>query len=502
MEVIMSYLKKIIGLVFVGTVLFNYALPWHIFFKQLSDGTLVNLDDTDRANFQKLEKILLKYQWPTCLAYLPELSIQEKKHLFAPIKGAEEILIQKNINALFEKKGPDYITDIKPQGATYKAMFVPNLFFESLDLFRKKSQEKLPKKNIELTQKSQWDNKLYDKIIQKFMDTNEEKSFLKNCQDLNFNLLRLMDFFSVNHYIIDHILTRQLMPNSLDNIIKLFSSAQWCSMQQYHSPDLYLNTLEIEYQANQSNDALLYRATEGCTRTIGIQDIEEGVATILDSTLVASTLVKCQTQNNMVAFQPLKNWQELTSAYKTKELAPRSISYSHSLLTALESDASACTYWLAASKIFYILRIDKKQFVENACNNIFDLPSVMPSINNVSGEFFHPRTAIPTKNPVTLLNLRVHGSIFKFSQFPNTLRVDRDPLIHEAIVADFLADNSQLVEYRDQKLEFGMKARVEQQFNDELRKTAQHCRKYVYFQQWRQVAATTKSNRLKRPCTR
>jgi hypothetical protein len=442
--------------------------------KKTSEGFVpLSLED-DKAASPKIAAILLKYQWPMCIA--SNLTKEEQDELLTPGKPyAEELFIQKKIReamgsddycvvfvptALYELLCMYEFLKAKEDTPFWKAAIVTGVF-ESVEMltYRKFVNSGDDIKKIIAGESSAY--KIRKQIAEVFSDNNKlfftenNVSFYINCAIGKYFLenypkfKKSEDSFSFSKKLqgsIEGLIGTLLSDLKVINF-KVFEERILLSMKRLeeHQKRFFPNSsflqvigrllasfpfrdsiifkiVDLEYEARLSNKALLMRGTSFKEFQLGLG--EEKL--LIGGTLFAGPL--------------------LERSYGR----PYSISFGNSLFAGAFSDETACVYNHLYIRDFrnirgYVVFIDKNAYKEHQNNNLFFIPSLatLPALFS-KGEYFHARAkaAIANKkSPFSTTGIAGGGEVDP----TGVLVITRDPLYHAELFSKYLAENSRLI---------------------------------------------------------
>lgn len=423
---------------------------------------------------EPISNIILKYQWPMCIA--SQLSADEANKLFAEEPYAEEQFIQGKIR--------------ETVGKEYSVIFVPTVLydlFSMLQIFKTKGQTNVLQKAlnefflayatstrekpnpyriglkdiinrdiIHSAKDAQIIRKavfaVYHTTNQLFMDKGLVWSFINE----KFSKWLFEMYPELGKYSQPLVLSQAIKENSSDITTKLIDEIRVLPRQNYYLPyisrdDANLECpsktvaalgreqetkfleqiIALEYDARERNRALLFRGTSLFEIQIGLDPEKK--------TLIGTTIRKTKDV-------PLER------SYIEKALEPYSISYGNTLFALRDCTASAYTYF-NEEKFGYVLFIDKKAYYDHQIQNLFFIPPLMSLASLVQkGEFFHPRTkaAVHLKNGK---EFSIEGlATPKIKDPTGVLLITRDPLKHAELFSKYLAENSELIIAADKRL--------------------------------------------------
>jgi len=447
------------------------------------DNVFVPLDASDDKNGNVISDILLKYEWPMCIAN-DSLSEEDKNDLLSPNKPyAEELFIQEKIREA-----------LSDQPHQYSVIFIPTALYELYCIYQAclgNPEELTPfmkaaKETLRVPFKEGF---ITDLDLTNIINSSETARIIRRkIYDRYTNLNRIFfynngsqsAFLYINNIIAKAILyespelktssnsldlsnklqnkTNNLAkslikkPISLVNLNNLYKGIKGYSAD--HSDEIYeiitnlkrefeyksiSRVMALEYEARNLNKALLLRGTSFVDLRIGIGEEQK-------KRLVGSTL------------------------YKYDNSKPYSIAFGNSLFSGALADVEACVYsYLTELKLTgigapgflkttgYALLINKKDYIEHQCHNLFFISSIAPIASIFQlGEFFHSRTkaAILLKNGVAteILGLWVfdEGKTYKGLTDPTgVILITRDPLRHAELFAKYISENGRIIQQGD-----------------------------------------------------
>ncbi|MDR3646443.1 MAG: hypothetical protein P4L22_02800 [Candidatus Babeliales bacterium] len=298
-------------------------------------------------------KILIKYQFPTCLCYQDQIKLtKEEDELY---KKSEEEFIQTKLpenikikfvpTVIYELLFYNFYLESK---FTLKTSFIPVLY-----------KECLKKNNIGET--SCWDYKRYLIAMAKF---NEDKNII----DIHYKINIFILFYLKNNNLFDKKNLISIISSLIKNINNMFDiiNCKRLLVFQYGAYfqedrvnlskidkkdiDFFEQVALVEYNAHMLGDILLFRGTGG----------------------------NDSTRNHR-------------------------LSYGCSFLTGLLRDYSACPYYyFSRKKIGYALHVNKYKYINRAnCYQLFFIPPLNTlMILSLAGELFHVSSRI--KNNVNI----------------------------------------------------------------------------------------------------
>lgn len=471
-----------------------------LIFKQ-TEGVLKPLDAHDIAkDGDALAAILLKYEWPMCIA--SELSKEDQDALLVSnVSYAEELFIQNKINEQFDQ---------------YKVAFIPTCLFELFvitQLFATKGQKNplqnfinkimMAKYGTEL--KRQWIIDITKKIN---AESDDFKSLANVRREINAVYKKINDSVYKGkeslYFYINGLLTAKLLGSYADlqgqdtslmvsKIIKKHSNqllsllvSEFLALYDVSNPQkLWLphiggheernninemallikkekedgiisNVMNLEYEARDLNKGLLIRGTTFESFAIGLsfpKNNDQDVQFKHDKKVLAGSSVLREERDLRVKnHQPIS----LEHAYWKGQNMPYSISFGNSLFAGVLRDHLASAYhYLAKRKtnrksIGYALFIDKEDYYLHNTSNLFFIPSIAPLAALFErGEYFHARS----KAAVVFKEGKKHevrGLIgHKLSDPAGVILITRDPLRHAELFSKFLVQNGRIIQVGD-----------------------------------------------------
>lgn len=196
-----------------------------------------------------------------------------------------------------------------------------------------------------------------------------------------------------------------------------------------HDTTLLGTVIDLEYQARKENKGILFRGTSFLDVSIRHSDNKSKKKKILGSCFM--------------------QYGDLLHGVKRSYWNPYSISFGNSLFAGIFRDTGACAYYylVTCARSGYALFINKKDYYEHYCNNLF----FIAPLNSVAalwekGEYFHSRSkaAILKKSGARSVQ-GIAGSYF--NDATGLLLITRDPLKHEALFGNFLAKNGHIIKF-------------------------------------------------------
>lgn len=409
------------------------------------------LTETDlKADGKAIIEILQKYSWPTCTT--ADLTLYEKNELLSNIAAGEERFIQKVFNKRFGY-------------GTYAVVFVPTTLYE---LFC-----------IMFYYKTYSLNNPYQRIVKNIFALNYNDDPL-NGIDLNsvfseknpriarkkvyaiFNevnnaysapdntLLYLNNECIKQLFVWYPSLKKVLAPGDISKNVEhlALGVATQCigQLKSFYSNDKYYSSaiydlgcshdttllgtvIDLEYQARKENKGILFRGSSFLNVSIRPSDTKSKKKKILGSCFM--------------------QYGDLLHGIKISYWNPYSISFGNSLFAGIFRDTGACAYYYLATcgRSGYALFIDKKDYYEHQCNNLFFIaPLTTVASLWQRGEYFHSRSkaAILKKSGARSVQ-GIAGSYF--NDATGLLLITRDPLKHEALFGNFLAKNGHIIKF-------------------------------------------------------
>lgn len=396
----MQYVVKIL----VSVCLLVFSLPVRselLVVKKGSEGfEPVSLED--KVAGQKISDIILKYEWPGCIA--SDLTEQEKNELFATDNSyAQEKFIRKKIH---QALGEQYDVFFMPTSLyelfclhvflsegknSFKELWLKELkfLFEPIDLSpllnREGSPQEIRKRVLDEYRKR---NAIFfnkDKGASPFIRMN--KSIVDMLFSWQQGLKLCKDGSCVSRQLVGqvpHILTRLVRDIVLQKSKESLLQESFFTRLELEQKDTFIKqVVDLEYEAEQKNRALLFRGNTLKTQSMAIND-EGREIKLMGSTLLFGdvTLIKD---------------------------APYSISFGNSLFAGIVRDPGACVYSFLtqlldeeifpSSSVGYTLFVDKKAYVEHSVSNLFFIAPLqtLPALF-ATGEFFHSRSKVAVKD--------------------------------------------------------------------------------------------------------
>ncbi len=427
------------------------------------------LDDADKKHNDAMASMLLKYEWPMCIANT-DLTADEQKELLAPNKpNAEELFIQKKLT---EKFGQDI----------YHVVFIPTTVYELFCLSKVSDDYDTSPSNALDAQQKKLETAFLSGVridgyrrsnisIQDIINTPHEKAanirkriykryttesrFFYEDQDNEFNETA---FFHVNRALASELFN--YCPDlqhctSTSQISKEFESkalqfADHVMKKSIYGEEVEAQTIALDYKAKAMNKGLLFRGTDSIKVD---QGRETPKTSVLEKTGLDNPDMKYRGELAGTTIYEATTLKDVGGGHKKKTLKPYSLSFGNSLFAGRKKDsgATAYTYLCRGSSlefVGYVLFIDKQAYIQHQCHNLFFISPLAPlaALFN-GGEWFHSRSkvAIPykkAKKTIAIDGLSRGGTL---SDPTGVLLITRNPLHHAALFSKFLADNMQVI---------------------------------------------------------
>jgi hypothetical protein len=451
------------------------------------------LDDSDVVNSTIIANILLKYQWPMCIA--AELTEEEQNELLSSGQPcAEEFSIQKKIRehlkdnsyyvvfiptTIYELFCMAQVFDVKDRLNPFQAQAEDTIGeFERDEKHWSDLRKILNKDEIApVIRKQMFD--IYKEINKTFFDGREKNAsfyinnalaaelfskypLLKNSvNDLDFSLTIQSHANEFAQYLTDRIL-RAHKPFNRNPIYWRIGRGAFslmneemgrliASLKTEHQTNILAKIIALEYEARKQNKALLLRGTSLEEFQISLGKDPKKAA------LLGSTLMKQESEFDEHTYE--RHDIPFETAYLEKKNEPYSISFGNSPFAGAMRDTTACAYYfLGGSRVYsgakdlphtagYALLIDKKSYIQDQCGNLFFIPPLAPIAALFQhSELFHPRTkaAVSLKEKDKVISVR--GLFGWYIKDPTgAIVITRDPLRHAALFSEFLAANAQII---------------------------------------------------------
>jgi len=467
---------KLIWFIAIGIFLAPAALHPELLVIKKENGHFAPLTEADLPDSQKIMDIILKYEWPMCIA--SDLTPAEQDALLTPNKPfAEERFIQNKIQ--------------ESVGKQYEVIFIPTAIYELFGIFlgepfktvhRRIAQGKGiiasanpleiarekyriafagrstdtidPRKILQSLNpaavRAQVFN-LYKEVNAIFFNTEQSAAFYTNAVLGMFLFDRYpelaesrsaLELFTIIKSRAGDITTRlrkiiitfyeqqiAAQAQSVDFIVKMFKN----SLQNEPQTNIISKVIHLEYEARELNKGLLLRGTSFEALQVGFGQ---------------------QPKEMLLAGSTLQNKKALEKEYAKKTLTPYSISFGNSLFAGSQGDHTASAYhYLTSAKprsaAGYALLIDKKAYVEHQNNNLFFIAPLAPLAALFEiGEFFHSRTkaAVTSKNDKLMTIIGIQD---KLKDPTGVFVLTRDPLRHAELFSKFLAENGRIIQGGD-----------------------------------------------------
>lgn len=435
------------------------------------------LDESDNPNKAIIKEILLQYQWPASAAFaLDPIDVRRKvlnetDDLFTPDKpNAEEIWIEKKIQQ-------------ETRNNSYRVIFFPTALYELFVLIKTAETQidtphplqeplhtaiKAEYKALNLTPIIESD-KLIRTIRQeiKHCYTKANRPFFQGPnsvydyinQQLIIWLFKIYPDLATSTPAValsdaiankSNEITRHLLAafRALEIKKSIFMPTA-LPIQEELNNDVYnyiLSTvITLEYEARQSNKALLIRGTS-------FKKFEFFKDDAPTSKFLAGSTLPLQDRNE----------KNVTSIGYTESMnSPYSISFGNSLFAGSTHDLTACVYYYLVTRTTqynhlleaagYALLLNKNEYIEHNNANLFFIAS-LSSLAALfqEGEYFHPRTkvAFALKNNYPKKIAGLGQNLYK--DRASILLVTRNPYKHASLFSQFIADNGRMIQIGDE----------------------------------------------------
>jgi len=445
---------KLIWLATIGIFLAPAALHPELLVIKKENGRFAPLTEADLPDSQKIMDIILKYEWPMCIA--SDLTPEEQDALLTPNKPfAEEHFIRRKIQ--------DSV------GKQYEVVFVPTTIYELFCLLQwaKSLNRPLASPFDKVVAPLLTVRKPIISLSQALANTNpttarkEVFDVYKKANGLFFNDKENNVAFYINCALGTSLFTEypELAKSSnalISGIIKNKAptlAAQWKShildelekQGSNLSPYFWVATnillkgrqsiinkiIHLDYEARELNKGLLLRATS-------FEKLQVGFGQQPKEALLAGSTVRKQ-----YGFE---------KAYKEKLLDPYSVSLGNSLFAGILRDKTANIYSYLTYRPGYALFVDKKAYIEHQNNNLFFIAPVAPIVGLfLRGEYFHSRvkTAMSLTDRNTSSGYYIKHLPEKFIDPTGVLLITRDPLRQAELFSKFLAENGRIIQTGD-----------------------------------------------------
>lgn len=429
----------------------------------------LNKEDKDTYSQSIFSDILIRYQWPTNLLYASSMSKNEREQIFSEQSEAELKFINQKLQDI---AGGYYAANVSN---TVYQLFVISYFFNNphneimlecfnylFDFFY----------NFSLTWKEDPEEGLipHAELTENFFDQCKaiyseqvvvDIHFLINCELGKF-LINMQTGRKDSGSEMAADLIKQIISGIKNNFSKFPKEIQDKLYNQQYDTDfsgfdsevqtalqgeLQGNTLKqnsvlrnliaMEEEANKSNKALLMRGTPPFFQVnklpLSTND-ENRQVNNEDNELVASAV-------------QYTNFADLRTKYSDDYLSrtvPHGIApFIGGLYCKWDMPYN---YAIKEDHYFYALLIDKKQYYENSCNNLFIIPpfGVLPQIFGQES-LYHAASKVCMKyiDP-TSMEFYIEG--FEFTKdSAGILVIKCDPLKHAALFSQFLSQNMRLI---------------------------------------------------------
>lgn len=462
-EVSMKKLIKLLSFVLTLSAIHLTLYSELLIVKKTNDG-FASLDSFNDHISKDINSVLLKYQWPMVIR--SQLNSNEQNDLLTSGNArAEEIFIQQKLieqtgndqlnvvffpTALYELFIMSYILKEGPLRQAVNAFLLHggNIDIEKILKAGKKESADIIRKNI---------NEIYENIDSFFYNGSENARSYIN-QEISTMLFALYPEFAnardasaLSDMI--HIKSDELTSKLIDQLSSLKFSEKpltfnnrnlyrsdcvksvASSLADEQKNKIIIKDIALEYEARKLNKGLVLRGTSFDAFKMWNIGGSPEVKVLAGSTIHKAT-----------------HSYEKPKAY--------SISFGNSLFGGCLSDCGACAYsYLGAVKTRYKasgygILIDKKDYIQHNNSNLFfiaPLSSIASLFEN--GEWFHSRTkpALAKKdniegNEIIGVANSSRNLIDPFGIFVIT----RDPLKHNALFSQFIADNGRIIQKGDE----------------------------------------------------
>lgn len=458
----MVFLKSIIRIL---SLLFIVYLPLSadvIVLKKIGDN-LVAMDPKntlDKENYMGsngIFEIITKYQWPTNLLFAEEMVETERAELFAEADDAETSFINKKLlnksckarfvpNTVYQLcviayyaeqlQQTDAVADALKKFAQDMFDYFEHFFF-NFDLEKNEAHVDLPATFKEFL----------DECKKPYSDPFvAEVSFLINCeigrkiQDKGIPTTEVWKSIAAD--CINSILANQrnfdelpaVEPFSPEDRFDFTRFSQELDGMQLKERGILSNVIDAEIAANKSNHALIMNASKPFPQPIGIYTDGDPNRKVLTSSVVFSTLAGLAWDDESNQVKPHATsfgLYPLNGAFYCKYDMPYDYAYTE------ESYFQAGSY-------FYGLKINKGDYYNNRCDNLFIIPPFSP-LTQLFGldSMYHALTTVAFKT-VPSEPTEIHG--FEIVHDPaSILLIQDDPIKHAQRLAAFAAQHAILL---------------------------------------------------------
>lgn len=426
----MKLLKR--TLFIVSLIAMSYVHAELLVIKKTTDG-FAPLDASDEKNKVELAQTFLDYEWPMVIANTKLTKEEMDELLTAGKPNAEEEFIR---------------AKVKEVNPNYDVVFVPTSLYELFAIGEISNAKEITwhpmqyaaKNPLELAAIAVGNDKFYPDAFMYINSQLIEKLFsafhlIKEAQttDAIANGIRTQSS-SIAAIFINSMDT----DNFLGDLIKKYEMAPK-NPRTIKSNGALAQTIALEYEARALNKGLLLRATE----SIDIFKTERSVP--WDEWLALPEEQKKTARMRVMGSTILSktNLKSLAQAYKSKQIAPYSISFGNSLFAGIFNDMGACVYHYLTvrDRGGYALFIDKKEYENHRSFNLLRISSTPPLIALFEqGERFHSRTmaAAAANQQVHAIQGVANGPLSDYLTIEN-------PLVHAELFAKYLAKNIRII---------------------------------------------------------
>jgi hypothetical protein len=440
--------------------------------------------EEDKSASSKIAEILLKYQWPMCIA--SNLTPEEQDELLTPGKPyAEELFIQKKIREVLGSD--DYCVVFLPT-VLYELFCMrdfisgntPDPFFDvaqkdfdwdghgkghKIDLSELLKSNNLPhkiRKKIFIEYKKvnapyfkgsyspyfYINNECVRSLFEKYLDLRKSEDAADFSQKIKEKAAALANNLNLEFSSID---LNKFVKKIGHPEISIVTKAEW---KKYSHNDLLSRIIALEYEARELNKALLIRGS-----SFEMFQVKPGLQPQRKKLMGSSLVKQDRAEGDDVSFE---------AAYGEKKNSPYTLSFGTSLFAGVLGDRTACAFnFLTNSTLVtsgydreekmkkipgYAILIDKKAYIEHQINNLFFIPSLAPiAALFTNGEYFHARTkaAIAIKEHGKMEVLGFWGWL---EDTTGVILITRDPLRHAELFSNYLAENGRLIQTGDNSL--------------------------------------------------
>lgn len=506
--------KKLFLITIIACCLQNFlSAELLILKKDTTTNQIVPLSEQDSITYGfEICQILLKYQWPMCLA--SDLTEEERSQLLGEHKAyAEELFIEEKLKerisgidfvvlffstSLYELYGlVEYFKSCKKDSRVTEIYANPGMMgwgimshINTRGMMTLRSRAMFPTAQQLQNSPSGDDKNAFMKAaaafnleiktrLHKFDETvtkmlNEKTFFDKTAVDIRKAVLKYYASINNPFYTADFLKKAEIPVMNFNRTISMFLSKQIPDLFDQQSKDVIVQkifqhryaiaeemikefhenytrsclydthshtsqlndaiifqVIDVEYQAQKTNNALLFRGSKPIAAPIGKGQVAH---------IAGQALQVPADKHNLVA--------ATLESYKQNKF-PYSVSLGNSLFAGYVNNQGGCAYAYMTMKRFeghnigIILLVNKKDQYEHDSFNLFFIPPLASMVSLFEyGVLFHPRVkaAVKSKNPTVQEIVGVKNKVFQDPA--GIIMITRDPLKHTVLFSDYMAKHS------------------------------------------------------------